>query len=467
MFELLISVVLLIVVILIILAFFRLSYVVVPPHEAHVVISRGKGKKVRSSREGQRSSYWRLPIIQQRAILPIENIQIQVEDVPLRDKNMAKFLGDVVAWLNIVDPLLAAERLGKLEKGFASIEADVKNVIQAVTRNMSMYWTLIDIMINRKEFSQSVEKAINEELEAWGIKLVELEVIHFEDTEGYTVIKDLERRQSTVISAETRKQVAEKYKEAEIVESNAKRESEIIKAKNEEEFRTRQIEKDEGIGKREQDKEIAVQEKTKEANERKVEAERTYKVGQAETEKQAIIRTAEGEAEAEFKKGEAKARVTRETGTAEADVIRNKGFAEAESTDKRAEALKKYNEAGITLEYLKAVRDVEINKWDNWGDALQAAKIQVYSGGEQGSLLGIPISPSAGFSLGAFAAIAKEQGFDIQKVAESLAKGTLPVAGLDVTKLRKPPEKKPEEKPEEGEKDVRKGKSDLPGKTKS
>jgi len=172
MFELLITAVGIVIIILIILTTFRFSYVVVPPQEAHVVVSRGKGRKVYSSREGQKSSYWRVPIIQQRAVLPIENIQIQVEDVPLRDKNMAKFLGDVVAWLNIVDPLLASERLGKLERGFESIEADVKNVIQAVTRNMSMYWTLIDIMINRKEFSESVEKAINEELDAWGIKLV-------------------------------------------------------------------------------------------------------------------------------------------------------------------------------------------------------------------------------------------------------------------------------------------------------
>jgi len=433
------------VIVLVILGLFGLSYVVVPPHQAHVVVSRGKGRKVYCAREGFKSSYWRFPIIQQRAIIPIENIQLTVDDVPLRDKNMAKFESDVVAWLNIIDPLLAAERLGRIEAGLKTIEADVINVIRAVTRNESMYWTIIDIMTKRKEFSEDVEKAVNEELKEWGMRLIELEVIHFVDIEGYKVIKDLEQRQATVISAETRKLVAGQTKEAEIVESNALRETEITKAKNEEEFREKQIEKDEAIGRRTQEKEMAIAEQTEKANEKKVEADRTLIVGTADIEKQATITKAEGEATAEVKKGEAKADVTKKTGEAEADVIKAKGFADAESTDKRAEALKKYNEAGIGLEVINASKIVQIEQAKAWADAMKVAKIQVYSGGETGKLLGVPLSPQTGFNLGAFAEIAKEHGIDVQKIAESIAKGTLPVA--DVTKVVKPgaePQAKPE-----------------------
>jgi flotillin len=445
--------ILLAVIVLIALAFLGLSYVVVPPHEAHVVVSRGKGKKVYCSRKDYSSSYWRLPFIQQRAVLPIENIQIKVNDVPLRDRNMAKFLGDVVAWLNILVPELAAERLGKLEEGFRSIEMDIISLIQAVTRNESMYWTIIDIITKRKEFSEGVQKAVNHELEAWGMVLVELEVIHFTDTEGYTVIKDLEQRQAIVINAETRKQVAEKQKEASIVESSALKETELIKAKNEEEYRTRQIQKDEMLGKHEQGKEMAIAEEAEKANAKKVEAERTITVGKADIVKQATVTEAEGKAQAEMRIGEARAEVTKKTGTAEADVVKAKGFAEAESVDKRAEALKKYNEAGITLELLKALRDVEISRWDNWGKAMQQAEVRVYAGGESGSLLGMPMSPRSGFNLGAFSTVAKDQGLDVQKVLESMAKGILPVA--DVSKLAEKkgpaePEAKGEQKPSGG-----------------
>jgi flotillin len=455
-----VGLILLAVIIVVFLVFFGLSYTVVPPHEAHVVVSRGKGKKVFCARSGYKSAYWKVPIIQQRAVLPIENVQIKVPGVPLRDKNMAKFFGDVVAWLNISVPELAAERLGRLVAGFKSIEEDIINLIQAVTRNESMYWTIIDIITKRKEFSEGVQKAVNKELEAWGMVLVELEVIHFIDTEGYTVIKDLEQRQAVVINAETRKQVAEKTKEASIVESSALKETELIRAKNEEEYRTRQIQKEEMLGKREQEKEMIIAEETQKANAQRVEAERTLTVGKAEITKQATITEAEGQAQAQVEIGQAKAEVTKKTGQAEADVVKAKGFAEAESTDKRAEALRKYNEAGITLELLKAVRDVELSRWDNWGKAMQQADVRVYSGGESGALLGMPLSAQSGFNLGAFSSVAKEQGFDIQKVLESIAKGVLPVA--DVSKLAEKKEQpQEEEQKKQGDVNVERGKRDT------
>jgi hypothetical protein len=116
------------------------SYTVVPPHEAHVVVSRGKGKKVYCSRvlEGQKlqSAYWHIPILQQRLILPLENIRIEIDNISLRDELMAKFSGDVICFLSVVDPLLAAEKLGRIEAeegktGFPRIESEVGKLIES------------------------------------------------------------------------------------------------------------------------------------------------------------------------------------------------------------------------------------------------------------------------------------------------------------------------------------------------
>jgi len=449
MVELWILIAIVVIVVVIALLLIANAYTVVPPHQAHVVVSRGKGRKVYCAREGFKSSYWSVPIVQQRAVIPLENLQIGVDDLPLRDKSMAKFEADAVAWLNIIDPLLASERLGKIA-GLEDIKADVINVIRAVTRNMSMYWTIIDIMTNRKDFSQDVEKAVNEELKEWGMRLIELEVIHFVDIEGYTVIKDLEARQATVINAETRKLVASQSKEAAIVESNALKETETVKASNEEAFRQRQIQKDEAVGKREQEKEMTIAEQTRKANEKKIDAERTLIVGGAMIEKEATITKAEGAATAEMRRGEATAQVTKMTGEAEGDVIRAKGFADADSTDKRAEALRKYNEAGIGLEVIKASQTVQIEQARAWAEAMKAAKVQVYSGGESGRFFGLPLSPQGAFNLGAFAEIAKEHGIDLQKIGESIGRGTLPIA--DVTKVVPP---KGETEKAEGKKDVK------------
>ena len=409
--------------------FLATSYQVVPPNQAHVIVSRSKGKKVYCTREGityAGSSYWKIPFIQQRSIIPLENLQLKIDGISLRDQNMAKFLGDVVAWLNIVDPLIAAERIsGKID--LTEINSDVHNVIQAVTRNESMYSTVIDIMKNRKDFSQRVESSVNNELKEWGMKVIELEVIHFTDVQGYTVISDLEKRQATIINVETRKTVAAQNKEAEIVESFSRKEAEIQKANNERAYREAQIATQEGIGIREQEKLMTIAQKTQEANTKTVEAEKAMTVGRALITKEATITEAEGMARATYAKGQAEAQVDQTKGEAKAAVTQAVGLAEAMALNKRAEALKLYNEAGIGLEIINATKTVSIETAKAYSEALKAAKITVYSGGGDGGMFDLKSS----FNMGAFTNVLKEQGFDVEKILEGVAGKTLPLANID------------------------------------
>jgi hypothetical protein len=69
-----------------------------------------------------------------------------------------------------------------------------------------------------------------------------------------------------------------------------------------------------------------------------------------------------------------------------------------------AEALKKFNESGITLEQLKTYMAIEIAKYDNLGKSLQNAKVNfnnVNGGGEAGGLLGL-FGPESGAGFGQF-----------------------------------------------------------------
>ncbi len=401
------------------------SYTVVPPHEAHVVVFRGKGKKLFCSREGVvRSAYWHVPVIQRRAILPLENIQIQINDIPLRDKDMAKFSGDVRCYLNISDPVLAAERLGEVEHGetgigFPAIEKDVKDLIEAITRNASMAMDVFAIMMQRDQFSQTVENKVNEELDGWGLKLIDLEVIHFKDIESYTIIKDLEKRQAKVIEAETRKQVAEYEKDASVVEAVTNKDKELQKAQSEEEYRSRQIEKDQKIGERQKLSDQMVAKAELEANKDKVEATRALTVGTAQVAKEAKIVDAEGEAEATKRKGGATAEVTKMTGFAEADVTKQKAFAEAEGTEKKAVALKQYTDAGLSLEMIKAQIEIKKAQFSALAEGLKVAKINLVTSGES-SILGIPISAEMGADLGAMLVALQNQGVDISNLLSKL-----------------------------------------------
>lgn len=388
-------------------------YTVVPVHQAHIVVRR-KGRTVYCSRKTFASSYWFMPLLQRRAILPLENIKLDIADIPLRDIDMAKFCGEVRCWISIEDPSLAAEKLGKVEaeqkaRGFEAIEADVKDLIQAITRNSSMTMDVFAIMKQREKFSNEVQKEIAPILkDEWGIKIADLEVIHFTDTEGYHVIKDLEQRQAKVIEAETRKQVAMQEKDAAMSEAVAEQEKETKKAEAEEAYRKRQIEKDETIGITTQDKNLKISKAEKEANIQAVEAKRKMQVGTAEVEKEARIENAKGEAESIKLKG-----------FAEADVSKQKLFAEAEGTEKKAVALKQYTDAGLSLEVIKANVEIKQAQFNALAEGLKVAKINLVTSGES-NILGIPISAETGADLGAMLVALQNQGIDIKALLEKL-----------------------------------------------
>jgi uncharacterized membrane protein YqiK len=399
------------------------SYTVVKPSEAHIVVRR-KGRKVYSSREGQRSAYWYIPYIMQRSVLPLENIKLVIPNIPLRDIDMAKFAGDVRCWLNIENPDLAAEKLGKVETegmtGFPAIQADVKDLIEAVARNSSMKMDVVNIMKDRAKFSQTVKDEVAPILKSeWGIKIAGLEVIYFRDIENYTVIKDIEARQAKLIETETRKQLADYEKNAAIVEAIANQEKETQRAQAEETYRIRQIQKDQAVGQSDQQKQQNIALATQEANKQTVEANRILTVGNAEIEKQAAITKADGEAQSNVKRGDGTAQVTKLTGFAEADVSRQKLFAEAEGTEKKALALKQYNEAGLSLEVIRANQAIKEAQFAALSEGLKVAKINLVTSGES-NILGIPVSAEMGADLGAMLIALQNMGIDITDLLRKL-----------------------------------------------
>jgi uncharacterized membrane protein YqiK len=360
----------------------------------------------------------------QRSVLPLENIKLVIPNIPLRDIDMAKFAGDVRCWLNIENPDLAAEKLGKVETegmtGFPAIQADVKDLIEAVARNSSMKMDVVNIMKDRAKFSQTVKDEVAPILKSeWGIKIAGLEVIYFRDIENYTVIKDIEARQAKLIETETRKQLADYEKNAAIVEAIANQEKETQRAQAEETYRIRQIQKDQAVGQSDQQKQQNIALATQEANKQTVEANRILTVGNAEIEKQAAITKADGEAQSNVKRGDGTAQVTKLTGFAEADVSRQKLFAEAEGTEKKALALKQYNEAGLSLEVIRANQAIKEAQFAALSEGLKVAKINLVTSGES-NILGIPVSAEMGADLGAMLIALQNMGIDITDLLRKL-----------------------------------------------
>ena len=86
---------------------------------------------------------------------------------------------------------------------------------------------------------------------------------------------------------------------------------------------------------------------------RKEQRERAAQADRLRREEAALALKAEGDA-----KAEAESKMRREIGVAEAEAIRAKGEAEAEARRLLAEALKLYNEAGLSIEALKVLPEI-------------------------------------------------------------------------------------------------------------
>ena len=439
----------------ILFATFRTYYVVVPPQQAHVLVNN-RGRSLRMSGkedEGVKSTYFYIPFLMTRNILPMEQIPIAINEMSLNDKEFAPFRCDIVAWLVVNNPILAAERIGDIitdqelrtnskdeviQQVSHRLSRDIRPLIASVSRTASMKLTIQQIFQDRKQFSIRVEEDIDISLQKWGLSLTDLEVLHIEDdppSEGESrslVIANLEKTKAKELEAAARKEVAERDREARIAESENNKEAELTEAMNEEEWRKRHIQKDQEIQIQEQQKELAVQDMVQKANEKKVEAERTYTVGKADYEADASVKTAEGERQSVIARAEgnkqrrlleadAESEFTRMTGVAQGDAIEatKKGEAEgekamllanaegtkqmllgeAEGLDKKADAQAKLQDSAVIIEMINAAKDIEIAKYQYLSEGIKGASTQIVAGGMT-ELFGQPFGPQQGAGLG-------------------------------------------------------------------
>lgn len=382
--------------------FFFSTYTVIGPNEAHVVIFMGRGRTVKTPVEGGNTSYFYIPFLMKRYIMPLTNVKLDINDIHLNDIKMAPFVCDVVTWLRIQDPIIAAERLSfTSETPFDSLHRDLQAIVQAVARAASMKQEILNIMRDRAEFASVVTKEVDTILEKWGVQLVNLEVNDIRDDGDSRVISNYQSVREAEIDSLARIEVSNRNREAVEKQQENRQKEEVAKANAEKTFFQSQIERDAvvGVKKEEMNQTIAVA-KGK-ANATDVEAFRVRTVGEANVKKEATVVEAEGRGEAIRIQGEKEANVVTLKGAADGNAIEAKGLAEAKAKDAMAEALKKFNDAGISLEKLKALVEIQKAYASAYGLIAENADIKIVTGGDsKTNILGLPMNAESGASLG-------------------------------------------------------------------
>ena len=125
------------------------SVVVVPPNEAHVVVSKTKRRLF----DGQgRYHFYRL--FNRRIILPKEVIDVDIPDIRLHDMDNLPLVVRISCKVQIKNPSKAAETLGR--EVHETLRRIVDDTVQSSARTICMQKAILTIMREREQIEEGI-----------------------------------------------------------------------------------------------------------------------------------------------------------------------------------------------------------------------------------------------------------------------------------------------------------------------
>lgn len=214
--------------------------------------------------------------------LPVSNFDLKLDAYKAYDKDRVPFEVDVAAFFRIANTDIAARRVASVEE----LEDQLTLIVQGAVRKVLASRTdnIDTIMLERARFGAAFTSEVVEQLKEWGVESVKsMELMDIRDSDGSKVIANIMAKRTSAIEKESRVEVAENKKIAEIAEIEAKQKVDIRKQEAEQLVGERTAEKTKAVG-------IATQKSTQEVKvEEKKTAEKEMEVLQVNTVKKAEI----------------------------------------------------------------------------------------------------------------------------------------------------------------------------------
>lgn len=402
--------------------------VVVPTDHIHVVQRRKTSMAYGHNMPGG-NVYFKVPSFVPYfgitvAVMPTAIFSVAVNKYDAYDKARVPFLIDVMSFFQIDDALEASKRVRSIQE----LESQLQNTVRSAVRRVLSSFPIDEIMGSRSTLNKEFLTEVAEQTKNWGVKVNSIEFMNIEDYPGTRVVTNIMDKERTTIEMESRKKVAANMQAAELAEIEARQTVDL-----------RAVEKNRIVSLQSQQaaqtvNEEAAKTKLTEAAVKRVETMQAQEIEKSRQEVAAdmaasilnkeaagratAMRTeAEGFKNAKVLEGEGEASKVKSVGTAEANVVEATGLAEAQAKLKMAEALAKYNDAGMSIEKLKALIEIETAKYAALGQGFNKADVKIVQSGEGSSLLGIPLNAKSGADIDVFL---KELG--IGSVGEAVAK---------------------------------------------
>ena len=373
---------------------------VVETNEVHIVQSSNKtvsyGKDTGNGNTYYEFPSW-VPIFGiTKIVLPVSVFAIKIDDYEAYDLGRLPFVVDITAFFRIEDSNLAAQRV----ESFEDLQIQLTNIIQGSIRSILSSRALEDILQIRSELGDDFTKAVKIQLQSWGIEPVKnIELMDIRDSSGSKVIFNIMEKKKSEIEKESRIEVANNLKLAQIAEIEAVQVTEVKQqdankivglktVENEREVAiskelANQLIKDQEKITKEKEMEVVRVKDVKEAeikkqveivraeqDQRKIEidaeARKNAKIKDAEAIKENQILVAQGDKEKQFLAAAAllemkdkEAQGTLKIGSAEAEALRLKELAPVNA---QIELAKEIGENEGYQTYLISIKQIEANK---------------------------------------------------------------------------------------------------------
>lgn len=201
---------------------------VVETNEVHIVQStkntKSYGKDTVNGNTYYDWPHWFPVVGVTRIVMPVSVFDLRLEGYEAYDVGRVPFVVDIVAFFRIDDSNMAAQRV----ENFRELQSQLLAIIQGAVRTILASHDIDKIMLERSIYGEQFTLAVAEQLKSWGVIPVKnIELMDIRDAEGNNVVHNIMEKKKSLIEMESRIEVANNMKRAQIAEIEAERERDV------------------------------------------------------------------------------------------------------------------------------------------------------------------------------------------------------------------------------------------------
>lgn len=201
---------------------------VVETNEVHIVqaarSTKSYGKDTPNGNTYYEWPHWFPVIGVTRIIMPVSVFDLRLEAYEAYDVGRVPFVVDIVAFFRINDSNLAAQRV----ESFEELHNQLLAIVQGAVRTILASHDIDKIMLERSIYGEQFTIAVKDQLTSWGVIPVKnIELMDIRDAIDNQVVHNIMEKKKSLIEMQSRREVADNMKTAEIAEIEAQRETDV------------------------------------------------------------------------------------------------------------------------------------------------------------------------------------------------------------------------------------------------